>query len=340
MEKTGVILINLGTPSEPTPVAVKQYLREFLMDPYVVSIPFLLRWILVYGVITPRRSYASAEAYKKVWTERGSPLFFHTEDQTQNLREALPENYVVEFAMRYGNPSIQRAVEKVVQQGCSRVVGVPLFPQYSESAWETASQKLKKCFKNFQNIPLQVLPPFYREEGFLSAYAEQIQSFLQSKNYDLVLFSFHGLPVSHIKKLDSSKNYCLVNSNCCESDSSYNKLCYRHHCFYTAREIAKKIGLESKDYRVCFQSRLGIKPWIQPYTDELYRVLPTQGVKRIAVVCPSFVSDCLETLEEIQIRGKEEFIKNGGEDLFLIPCLNNSKSWIRSLAGQIQNLSV
>lgn len=333
---SGVLLINLGTPRSPKAKDVGVYLKEFLMDPYVVDIPWLARAILVHWLIVPKRSNASGKLYESIWTDRGSPLMFHSEDLTSKMAEKL-KGERIELAMRYGSPSIKQALQRHKSAGVTRLLVVPLYPQYSTSATESSVDKVKKDLEAIQYSPeIQFVPAFYHRAEYLDAVADVSRNHLNGFRWDKVLFSFHGLPERQITKLDPTSAHCLKKSDCCERPVEANKLCYRFQSFQTAKEIAKRLGIPESKYVVGFQSRLGRTPWIKPYSDELYVSLAKEGVKRLAVFCPSFVADCLETLEEVSIRGSEQFKHAGGTELKLIPSLNSEPIWVDSLARMIR----
>ena len=291
------------------------YLKEFLMDPLVIDIPYLPRWILINWLVIPRRKYASAKLYENIWTERGSPLLFHSEDLTRELGKALEAP--VWFAMRYGQPSLESAIEKVHAAGVTDLTVVPLYPQYSLSATESSIVHVKKLIqeRGMGQLSTEFLPAFYNQDSYLDAVAEISKPYLDEFRPDKVLFSFHGLPERHVKKTDLSGKHCLKLEGCCDVLLPANKNCYRAQSFWTSKWLAKRLGI--KDYVVGFQSRLGGTPWIKPYSDHLYESLPQEGVKRIAVISPSFVADCLETLEEVGIRAVEQFKAAGGSELLL-----------------------
>jgi len=329
---TGALLINLGTPTGPEPRAVGSYLREFLMDPLVIDIPYLLRWFLVNVIIVPRRAHASSLLYKKVWTDRGSPLLYHSLDLTEKVQKVVGEGFPVELGMRYGHPSIPEAIEKLKKRGVTKIVALPLYPQYSLAATESSIAKVSEHADG-----VTFVPPFYAEEAYLDAVEAVSRGPLAAANADRVLFSFHGLPERHLKKTDFSGGaHCVFDRKCCASIVEANQNCYRSQCFATARSLAKRLNIPEEKYDVCFQSRLNDK-WVKPYTDEFYRVLPKQGVKRVVVISPSFVADCLETLEEVSIRGNEEFRRHGGESVTLIPSLNSEDVWARGVARLLKN---
>jgi len=340
MEKKGLLLLNLGTPENFDPKSVGVYLREFLNDPYVIDIPAALRWILVNILIVPKRKKDSALLYKKIWTERGSPLLFHLRDLEQKVANQLKGEVEVRAAMRYGKPNLKEAALWFKEKEVKEILVFPLYPQYSLAATESSVQKTRSLFSEFfPTAILSFVPYFYHEPAYVEATAEISRKYLEGFSWDKVLFSFHGLPERQVKKTDPSRAHCLVKKNCCDEigEEKLNRLCYRAQSYATARSVAKKLGLQEEDYFVGFQSRLKGAPWIQPYTDEFYRELPKKGVKRLAVICPSFVADCLETLEEVQMRGKEEFLENGGEDLLLIPSLNSDLTWVNAISEISRN---
>ncbi len=330
--KKAAILLNLGTPDSPRPSDVRKYLREFLMDPYVIDIPYLARFLLVYGLILPTRPKKSAEAYQKIWTPKGSPLLFHLSDLTEKVQNLLGASWLVRPAMRYGSPSIESTFEEFQDLGLEEVTLLPLYPQYSLAATESSIQEcLRVSKKIIPHVRLRFVEPFYRDEGFIQSFAEVARENLKDYSFDHLLFSYHGLPERQVKKTDSSGTHCLSRKECCDEINPSNQKCYRAHCFVTTQKLVRELKLEPHQYSICFQSRLGRTPWIKPFTDELLQELPKKGVKRLAVICPAFVSDCLETLEEIQIRGREDFLRYGGEDLKLIPSLNSSDVWANAV---------
>lgn len=336
MAKTGVLLLNLGTPTSPTPQAVGDYLNEFLMDPYVIDRSFLLRFLLVKVLIVPRRKYKSAEAYKKIWTEEGSPLLRHTDNLTRALRDARGGS--VEFAMRYGTPSIQGALNKLRAAGITQLIVVPLYPQYALSSTESSIFATTQALKRMSwKIQPTILRDFFDRDEFIHPLARMFSQKIDMSKTDKVVFSFHGLPVRHVKKVEVKSGSCCV-KQCCEKVGIDNRLCYRAQCFATARKIANLLKLPSEKYLVTFQSRLGTTKWIEPYTDVEIPKLVASGVKNIAVLCPSFVCDCLETLEEIDIRARADFLKVGGENFNYVPCLNSNEDWVHGLANLILGL--
>ena len=335
MPRSGLMLLNLGTPDNPRPAAVKTYLEEFLMDPRVLDIGFLKRWLLVHAFILPKRPRETAEAYEKVWTDRGSPLLFHGLDLVAKVADLFGDEVQVELAMRYGNPSIASALEAFRRARIDQIVVFPLFPQYSSAASGSAIEKVFEEACRHWNVPsLRIVPPFYDHPAFLDAFADVARVTLDDMKPERVIFSFHGLPERHVRKSDESPgaSHCLASNDCCDAICGANRNCYRAQCFATARGIASRLALDEGSWEVTFQSRLGRDPWVLPYTDVRVNELARSGVKKVAVLCPAFVADGLETLEEIGMRARDDFIERGGEDLQLVPSLNSADSWVRAVA--------
>ena len=333
----GVLLINLGTPDAPRTPEVKKYLRQFLSDPRVIDIHPIARSLLLNLIILPFRSPKSAEAYRKIWMKEGSPLLFHTQNLGQKVSQRLGKDYAVEVGMRYQSPSIASAVEKLMQKGVSEIRVLPLFPQYATSSTASALEEVFRVLSQQWNIPpITTLPPFYDHPGFIKSFAETGKPVLEKLKPDHVLFSFHGLPERHIKKCDPVGNHCLKFDECCDRKVFQNQFCYRTQCFQTAKALTKELGIPLDLCSVSFQSRLGRTPWIKPYTDQILIELAKNGRKRIAVFCPSFVADCLETLEEIGIRGKDSALAHGAEILELVPSLNANSLWVETVCGMVK----
>jgi len=331
------LLINLGTPEAPTPEKVGPYLKEFLMDPQVVDIPWVFRWFFVNTLIVPRRKYASAEAYKKIWNDNGSPLFFHTHELFTKLKEKLKNVGDVYFAMRYGQPSIRSILKTLASKNYDQITVIPLYPQYALSSTQSSIDECECWIQKYKiKSEIKYVRHFYDYEPFIESFAEVIRETVDVDSLDCLVMSFHGLPARHLTKLDVTRELCYQKKNCCEKITEVNQDCYRAQCFATARALAKKLGLAEKNYTVTFQSRLGRTEWIQPYTDIVIQQLSEQGLKKIAVVCPSFVSDCLETLEEIGMRAKEDFEQKGGELIF-VPCINSRETWVKGLEGLLRS---
>jgi len=335
--RTGVLLINLGTPDSASPRDVGRYLAQFLADPRVLDIPAIARYALLYGVILPVRSFRSAEAYAKIWSDRGSPLLFHGKALRDGLRAELGEGYRVELGMRYQNPSIDSAVERLLEADVARLLLVPLFPQYAASSTGSALEATYRSIGRRWNVlPTQTLPPFYADPRFVSALAEVARPELESFRPDHVLLSYHGLPERQLRRSDQSGRHCFESPHCCDKMVPENRHCYRAQCYATSTELARELRLERDRYSISFQSRLGRTPWIRPFTDERLPELAAAGVRRLAVLCPSFVADCLETLEEIGIRASEQWRELGGEALLCVPCVNHAPAWVRGCAALIR----
>lgn len=339
--KIGVLLVNVGTPDSPETPDVRRYLKEFLSDPRVIDIPALARFLLLRLIILPFRSSKSSHAYKMVWLPEGSPLMVHSKNLAKNVSDLLGERYLVEACMRYQNPSIDSAMQKLIQNSAHKIVVFPLFPQYSSAASGTVFEKVGKIANGMWNVPqLIYIPPFYNHSGFIESFSLIAKDVMNEFKPDYTLFSYHGLPERHIVKSDLSQgSYCLKNENCCNYICKENYFCYRAQCYETTRAISEKLQLKKDTFITSFQSRLGRSPWIKPYTDLVLPEIAQKGFKRIAVICPAFVADCLETLEEIQIRAKEQWISLGGEDLKLVPSLNSNPYWSKVVANMIQDAS-
>ncbi|MDQ3364403.1 MAG: ferrochelatase [Myxococcota bacterium] len=329
----GLLLINLGTPDAPTTTAVRRYLREFLGDPRVIDINAVGRALLLNLVILPTRPAKSAHAYRSIWDpERGSPLLYHSQDLAAGVAAKLGDRWRVQLAMRYGKPSIADGLAALDRAQVDRIVVLPLFPQYATSSTGTAVARVMELASERWTMPsLDFVPAFFDDPGFLGAFEQVAAPALAEARPDHVLFSFHGLPVRQIVKTDPAGTHCFQSPGCC--DTLANPSCYRAQSFATARDLAKRLGLPPDRYTVCFQSRLGRTPWIQPYTDVEIDRLAKAGVKRMAVLCPAFVADCLETVEEIGIRARQQFQAAGGEELVLVPSLNATSGWIDAVAG-------
>lgn len=329
----GLLLVNLGTPDAPTTGDVRRYLREFLSDPYVVDLHPVARWTLLNLVILPFRSSRSAEAYRKVWTERGSPLLAHGFDLTSQVARELEGEFHVHLAMRYGNPSIPGALSSLKAKGVRELTVLPLFPQFATSSTQSTVDRVAEAVRSgWPELAVSVVPPFYGSPAYLDAFAEVARPVLERARAEHVLFSFHGLPERHLQRLDRSGAHCLSTDGCCERLGEANRHCYRAQSFFTARALAERLGLSAAGYSVAFQSRMS-SSWIRPFTDERLAQLARSGARRLAVVCPAFVADCLETIEEIGIRARELFVGAGGEELVLVPSLNAHPSWVKGVAA-------
>ena len=330
-KKRGVLLMNLGSPDSTEVKDVKKYLNQFLMDGRVIDKPYLLRALLVKGIIVPFRAPKSAEAYKTIWTDDGSPLIV----LSKQLRDAVQQQVEmpVEMTMRYGDPSPEVAFERLLQRmpEMEEVVAVPVYPHYAMSSFETAVEYVKETHrKKKYAFTLGFIKPYFKEPEYIDALADNMRPYLQQE-YDHILFSYHGIPARHIIKSDITGKHCLQSPDCCSTPSPAHAYCYRHQCFTTTKLVIEKLSVPKDKYSISFQSRLG-KGWLEPFTDIRLEEMPKEGIKKLLIVCPAFVSDCLETLEEIEIRGKESFMKAGGESCTMIPCLNAHPLWVRALS--------
>ncbi len=326
--ETAIILINIGTPDAPNISSVRKYLTAFLNDKQVIDLPWLARKILVNCIIVPFRTPKSTKLYQKLWTKNGSPLLLYGNSLQEKLQQKVKENADVFFAMRYGNPSIKSALQNIKQAGYKKVIIVPLFPQYATSTTQTIIDEVQKQAKKIGvNSAIKFIPQFYNNEGFLNAFVKRIQD-ADYKNFEHIIFSFHGLPERHIQKIHAEK---YRNGCSCENENAeFGEFCYKATCYETARLLAQKLDLQKQDFSVSFQSRL-TKKWLNPFTDELILQKAKSGTKKILIVAPSFVADCLETTIEIGIEYKELFLENCGEELKLTESLNSSNSWVNAL---------
>jgi ferrochelatase len=332
LARHGLLLVNLGTPVAPRTPEVRRYLREFLSDPRVFDMHPVKRALVLNLFILPFRPAKSAEAYRKIWSDRGSPLLVHGEDLAAKLRARLGPGFAVELAMRYQSPSIASALDRLRDAGADRVIVFPLFPQYSSAAWGSAVEKVFEEASSRWNVPvLEVVPPFYDHPAFLDALAGIARRERAAFDADHFLISFHGLPERQVVKSDQTGGRHCLRDGCCASIVPVNRFCYRAQCFATARGLAERLGLAEDRWEVTFQSRLGRDPWIRPFTDHRVIELARRGVKRLAVLSPAFVADCLETLEELALRAREDFVAHGGEELRLIPSLNSEDSWVDAM---------
>ena len=332
MTKKAILLVNLGSPDNADEPSVRRYLNQFLMDRYVIQLPWLLRRMIVSLFVLPQRPKASAEAYKSVWMEQGSPLVVLSDRSKQALQAAV--ELPVTMAMRYGSPSIESQLLALSQQeDIEEVLYMPLYPHYADSTVTTSIEEAKSVIaKHDLSLKLKVVSPFYDNSDYIDTLVASAQPYLD-QDYDHLVFSYHGLPESHITKLDSSGQHCLQGADCCQQPHEVHKTCYRHQVMRTTTCFSEKAELDPTKYSVAFQSRLGRAKWLGPNTEDRLRELAASGVKNVLVICPAFVTDCLETLEEIAIRGEEVFKEAGGSKLTLIPCLNDSSQWVDVLAA-------
>ena len=338
MSKKGVLLVNVGSPDSPAVKDIKRYLREFLMDERIIDLPYLLRYTLVNGIILNTRPPKTSKAYQKIWWNEGSPLIVITKRLTEKIQQQVSVPMVM--AMRYGNPNIASGLQQLHDQGVDEVLLMPLYPQYAMATTQTIevfAQQLVK--KQFPKMKLIKFPAFFHRSEYIEALAEVTRKYLENNPCDHLLFSYHGVPERHLRKVTPTpvhKNI-LEGTTCCDPYSEEGKYCYRSHCFETTRLLVEKLGLQKGTYSQSFQSRLGNDKWITPFTSDKIAQLAQQGVKKLAVITPAFVADCVETLEEIEMVGGQTFRENGGEEFKMIPCLNDSDLWVHALVTWIRN---
>lgn len=334
MPKTGVLVVNLGTPDSPATGDVRRYLIQFLTDPRVIDIPWLPRQLLVRGIIGPFRAPKSARTYREIWMPEGSPLMVHGERLVAALRAAWREDVPVELAMRYQNPSIAAGLEALRRQDVERVVVFPLFPQYASATTGSVHDEVMRVLRGQANIPdLRLIDDYPDDPAFIAAFAEAGRAH-DPADWDHVLFSYHGLPERQIRKADD-RDVCRFGA-CCGTLGPDNRRCYRAQCFATTRALARELGLADGDHTTCFQSRLGSDPWIQPYTSDVLKELAGRGVKRLLVFCPAFTADCIETIDEIAVEYAEEFHEAGGEELRLVESLNDRPVWVEAITTMLE----
>jgi len=332
----GVLLVNLGSPESPTPKDVKPYLDEFLMDKYVIDVPFLLRALLVRGIILNTRPKKSAAAYAKIWWEEGSPLVVISQRMHKKVQEK--SSSPVALAMRYGTMTIEKGLQELREKGVTEVLLLALYPQYAMAStttiWELADDLVRT---KFPEMKLTKVPAFYNKPDYIQALANSIKKHLDTFEYDHLLFSYHGIPKRHIRKTDVTKSHCAIDGSCCNTPSPAHEFCYRHQCYETTKQVVKLLGIPEGKYSQTFQSRLAGDKWLTPYTDVEINKMPEKGIKKLAVVTPAFVSDCLETLEEIAMEANEQFLHHGGEEFMAIPCMNDGDEWCGVVANWIED---
>jgi len=330
----GVLLVNLGSPESPTPKDVKPYLDEFLMDKYVIDVPFLLRALLVRGIILRKRPEKSAAAYAKIWWEEGSPLVVISERMKKKVASKV--DIPVALAMRYGTMTILKGLQELKEKGVTEVMLFPLYPQHAMASTTTIlvlAEELRQ--KHFPEMKFTTVPAFYNKPGYIKALASSMKKHLENFEYDHLLFSYHGIPKRHIRKTDITKSHCTIDNKCCVTASPAHEFCYRHQCYETTRQVVELLGIPEGKYSQTFQSRLAGDKWLTPYTDVEINKMPEKGIKKLAVVTPAFVSDCLETLEEIAMEANHQFKEHGGEEFLAIPCMNDGDEWCATVAGWI-----
>ncbi len=338
-KQVGVLLLNLGSPDSPSTRDVRRYLREFLGDPRVLDMHPILRALLLHCVILPFRPRRSAAAYRKIWTEQGSPLLVESRSLRSGVAARLDAGFHVALAMRYGSPSIESALDELLAAAPARLVIVPLFPQYAEAATGSCLARVRQLLDaaDAENSPeIHCVPAFYDQPGYVAGWTAVAREPLEKFAPDHVLFSYHGLPENQIRRTDTSGSHCLEKPDCCREVSGVNRNCYRAQCCATSRALASALALEPGSWSLAFQSRLGPSRWIRPYSDRLLPELARQGKRRLAVLCPAFVADCLETLEEVGIRLRAQWREVGGEELLLTPCPNAHPTWSAAVADLVR----
>ncbi len=332
----GVLLVNLGSPDSPTAKDVKPYLDEFLMDERVIDVPNWLRNIIVRGIILQTRPKKSAEAYSKIWWEEGSPLIVISERFAEKVKKQT--HMPVALGMRYGSMTIKNALQELKDKGVDEVLLVPLYPQYAMSSFETVVVKTMEVQKaHFPEIHITTLPAFYNNPDYIEVLSKSIEKGLEGFDYDHVLFSYHGIPERHIRKSDPTKFHCKIDGSCCQTNSVAHHTCYRHQCFDTTEKVKAFLKLPEEKTSISFQSRLPNDPWLKPFTDFEFERLAKEGKTKLAVITPAFVSDCLETLEEIAMEGKHQFMEAGGESYIHVPCLNDDDAWVQLMGKWVND---
>ena len=322
----GVLLVNLGSPESPTAKDVKPYLDEFLMDRFVIDVPFLLRALLVRGIILQTRPKKSAQAYARIWTDEGSPLIVISKKMHKKVQEL--SDIPVALSMRYGTITILKGLQELHDKGVTEVMLFPLYPQHAMASTTTIlvlAEELRA--KHFPEMTFKIVPAFYNKPDYIKVLAESIKKHLEGYDYDHLLFSYHGIPKRHIRKSDITKSHCKIDRTCCSTPSPAHEFCYSHQCYETTKLVTEYLNIPQEKYSQTFQSRLAGDKWLTPYTDVEINKMPEKGIKKLAVVTPAFVSDCLETLEEIAMEANEEFLHHGGKEFRAIPCLNEEDAW-------------
>lgn len=328
----GFLLINLGSPDSTSIPDVKKYLDEFLMDKRVIGKSYWFRWFLVKIIILNTRPRKSAKAYKKIWWKEGSPLIVLSKRLFEKIKKLI--KIPIALAMRYGSISIVKGLKELNDYGVNEVVVLPLYPHYAMSSYETVVEKVKKEVKlNFPSLKLKIIKPFYKNKNYIKLLSNKIKETISKIEYDHILFSYHGIPVSHLKISDPTKKHCYKIKDCCSVSSQAHETCYKHQVLETTELVVKELNIDKNKYSNAFQSRLPNEAWLKPYTDNELERLAKKGIKNLVIVTPAFVTDCLETLEEIAMEGKEEFLKAGGENYHYVPCLNDDDDWAKLIAS-------
>ena len=328
----GFLLINLGSPDSTSITDVKKYLDEFLMDKRVIGKSYWFRWFLVKIIILNTRPRKSAKAYKKIWWKEGSPLIVLSQRLFEKIKKLI--KIPIALAMRYGSISIVKGLKELNDYGVKEVVVLPLYPHYAMSSYETVVEKVKKEVKlNFPSLKLKIIKPFYKNKNYSKLLSNKIKETISKIEYDHILFSYHGIPVSHLKISDPTNKHCYKIKNCCSVSLQAHETCYKHQVLETTELVVKELNIDKDKYSNAFQSRLPNEAWLKPYTDNELERLAKKGIKNLVIVTPAFVTDCLETLEEIAMEGKEEFLEAGGENYHYVPCLNDDDDWAKLIAS-------
>ena len=322
----GLLMINLGSPDSTSVKDVKKYLDEFLMDERVIGKSYWFRWFLVKVIILNTRPKKSAKAYKKIWWKEGSPLIVLSRRLFDKVLKLV--KFPVALAMRYGSISIINGLKELDEKGVKNITVLPLYPHYAMSSYETVVEKVKDEVKtNFPHLKIKTIKPFYKEKNYIDLLCNKIKATIDKIDYDHILFSYHGIPISHLKISDPTNSHCYKVKNCCSVHSKAHEFCYKHQVIETTEAVINKLKIDKNKYSNAFQSRLPNEAWLKPYTDDELVRLAKEGKKRLVIVTPAFVTDCLETLEEIAMEGKEEFLEAGGESYHYVPCLNDDDDW-------------
>ena len=324
-------MINLGSPDSTSIKDVRRYLDEFLMDERVIGKSYWFRWFLVKVIILNTRPRKSAKAYKKIWWKEGSPLIVLSKRLFDKVTKLV--NFPVALAMRYGSISIFKGLKELDDKGVKNITVLPLYPHYAMSSYETVVEKVKDEVKtNFPHLKIKTAEPFYNDKKYIDLLCKKIKSTISKIEYDHILFSYHGIPISHLKISDPTNSHCYKVKDCCSNHSDAHKFCYKHQVLETTELVIKKLKIDKNKYSNAFQSRLPNEAWLKPYTDDELVRLAKEGKKKLVIVTPAFVTDCLETLEEIAMEGKEEFLEAGGESYHYVPCLNDDDDWAKLIS--------
>ena len=324
-------MINLGSPDSTSIKDVRRYLDEFLMDERVIGKSYWFRWFLVKVIILNTRPRKSAKAYKKIWWKEGSPLIVLSKRLFDKVTKLV--KFPVALAMRYGSISIFKGLKELDDKGVKNITVLPLYPHYAMSSYETVVEKVKDEVKtNFPHLKIKTVEPFYNDKKYIDLLCKKIKSTISKIEYDHILFSYHGIPISHLKISDPTNSHCYKVKDCCNNHSDAHKFCYKHQVLETTELVIKKLKIDKNKYSNAFQSRLPNEAWLKPYTDDELVRLAKEGKKKLVIVTPAFVTDCLETLEEIAMEGKEEFLESGCESYHYVPCLNDDDDWAKLIS--------